>query len=539
MPSIKARSGRSLVVAMLATSLLVASAVGQVEPLDQGVITLTEARSGHTATLLPDDYVLLAGGFDGETELATVEVVDPIGMNVEELGSLAVARTEHTATLLPDERILITGGRAGDASLADAEILDPLSGLSEPIGSMNEARAGHDAVLLDDGRVLLVGGIDGDSPVVSAELFDPSAGTFTKAAAPRAIHRGATSTLLADGRVLLAGEVVKAKKKTRKTKKSKQATSTSPIEIYDPVGDKWKVVQKATTDLSATTATRLADGRVLLAGGFEDALPSGATWLYDPEGGDLTAVGGLSRPRTDHSATLLPDGSVLILGGPIVTAVEVIDPGSLTSGVIADTGTPRADHTTTLLGDGRVLVAGGRFAALALDDLLVYDTADQSLTELGAAPLPDMPGPVQPEPGSLTRSEIREALGPPDAFAIFYYDELDDDGTVRDTRLERWDYYGDSVSYTFLDGGVLSEDTIELVVEQVQAAPYDPDQFHAYMDLDEVVAVAGLEEYLGGAVDEAVDNGAVYFADRLAWGMKDGELRYIEAPALMAEAGVD
>ena len=513
---------RSTAVAGLAAvSIIVFSGVpatGQVLPPDEVELQLDEARSGHTATLLSDAHVLLAGGSDGQTELASVEVVDPVGMTVEALGSLVAARSGHTATLLPDGTILVAGGRIGDASLGDAEVLDPLSGSSEPTGSMQWARADHDAVPLPDGRVLVIGGSDGGEPVVRAELFDPATGTFAKAAKSKATHIDPAVALLPAGRVLVSG--------TASRKKGK------PAELYDPARNKWSAIRKA-PKLSGHSATALPDGRILLAGGAD-----AAAVIYDPARGTFGRAGTTAGPRSGLTATALLDGRVLLLGGAEgeleVPTIEVFDPSAGAFGTIGELFVPRLGHTATLLPDGRVLVAGGSFAGITLDDLSVFDPADDSLLSLGSDAGIDVDTDEEVA-GSRTKADIRARYGPPEAFAILYFDEAAPDGSVQAVSLERWSYYGAGLEFTFSDGGVVAEDAVELEVgAQAEPVPYDPDRFSAYMSLEEVVSASGLEDFIGGSVDEMVENGELYFGDRLAWGIKDGELRYIEALALEA-----
>lgn len=139
------------------------------------------------------------------------------------------------------------------------------------------------------------------------------------------------------------------------------------------------------------------------------------------------------------------------------------------------------------------------------------------------------------EADARTRSDIRAQYGPPEAFAILYYDEPAADGSRTRTSVEQWSYYSAGVEFTFTDEQVVAEDQLELMLgTEAEPAPYDPSLFHAYMSLDEVLAAAGLEHYLGGPVDAIVDGGELFFADRLSWGIKDGELRYIEALSLEA-----
>jgi len=117
------------------------------------------------------------------------------------------------------------------------------------------------------------------------------------------------------------------------------------------------------------TATRLADGRVLVIGGSADAWTSNAPLIasaeiYDPKAGTFSTTGQLNVARAWHTATLLADGRVLITGGQStggeqLASAELYDPGT---GRFTPTGSMevgREYHTATLLNDGRVLVAGG------------------------------------------------------------------------------------------------------------------------------------------------------------------------------------
>jgi hypothetical protein len=481
----------------------------------EATVLLSDARSDHTATLLADDYVLLAGGSDGLAELSSVEIVDPVGLSVEPLGSLAVARASHTTTLLPDGRLLVAGGRAGGSSLDDAELLDPDSGLSEPVGPMNWARAEHDAALLPDGRVLLVGGLDGGKPVGRAELFDPVTETFEPTAKSKTAHLDPAVTVLPGGMVLVTG--------------SPTGKKGASAEIYDPAKDEWSALKKAPR-LTGHTSTLLQDGRVLLAGG------TGAkSQLFDPSRAEFEAAGELSAPRADHTATRLAAGEVLILGGADrgwePPEVERFDPESGAFETVGEMDLPRTGHTTTALSDGRALVAGGRFADLVLDDILVYEPETLVLEPLGDGLVSG-----SDLEGTASMADIRAEFGSPEAFVSYYYATTADDGVAAPASVQTWSYYSDGVEFTFQDGQLAAQDPVELEAGAgVLAAPYDPDQFSAGMSLEEVLAETGVEDYVSGPLDDLVAGGQLYLAEQLAWGMKDGELRYVEALALATD----
>lgn len=475
---------------------------------------LADARAGHTATLLEDERVLVAGGTDGRTELARVESVDPASMTVETLGSLLRARSGHTATPLSDGRVLIAGGETDGTSLADAELFDPASGTSEPVGAMTWARTGHAAALLGDGRVLLVGGTDGDKPVARAELFDPARSTFEPAAKSKAAHRDATATVLPFGTVLVAGKATRNK--------------APAAELYDPASDTWAAVKKA-PGLTGHSATELRDGRALLVGGS-----AGKGQLFDLASGVFVQGPALAAERSGHTATALLFGEVLIVGGEQagaeVATVELFDIERDSFQAIGEMMIPRTGHTTTALPDGRALVVGGTSAGLVLDDVLVYDPDTQQLEPLGG-----VVHYAEPTAGARTRAGVHAELGAPDAFVMLYPDWSEPDAAL--SGIETWTYFEAGTEFTFDGGNLVGEDSIEPTTD-VLATPYDPNLFEAYMTLDEVLAAAGIEEYFGGPMDEE-ETTELYFAEQLAWGLKDGALHFIEGIALGAEGGTE
>lgn len=279
---------------------------------------LLDARSRHTATLLPDGRVLVVGGswWDGTALVirASAEVWDPSTDTFIPAGTLAMARYDHTATLLPDGRVLIAGGDSGQnpnvAPIASLEVWDPTTSAFSPAGQMRIPRSGHTALLLADGRVLVVGDTDSD-------LWDPTTGTVMPGPSlvePRYFH---TATLLQDGRVLVTGGMWGT---------NADIVVRASAEIWDPVTNSFAILDSVPIPRASQTATLLLDGRVLIAGG--DDAHTAEVW--NPSTGTFSATGPTIEGRSGATATLLADGRVLVVGAMsrrgIPRMTEIWDP---------------------------------------------------------------------------------------------------------------------------------------------------------------------------------------------------------------------
>ena len=321
----------------------------------------------HTVTLLRNGHVLVAGGLindriDGQVS-AAAEAYDPARAAWTVTTAMTVARWGHTATLLSDGAVLVAGGYINSSeSLGSSERYDPDLASWSATGDMGQGRGGHTATRLADGTVLVAGGYTLSSPrgLASAERYDPGVGSWTATARMRVARQGHTATALADGTVLVVGG-------GGEVRLAEGPAYGATAESYDPGTGRWTTVASLTMARSGHTATLLPDGRVLVVGGSAgDDTTARSAESFDPRTGRWTMTSSMASARSGHTATLLADGTVLVIGGvglgsdPIpLASAEIYDPATQSWAAIADmSGHRGVHHSATLLPDGRVLVVG-------------------------------------------------------------------------------------------------------------------------------------------------------------------------------------
>jgi len=136
---------------------------------------LTSPRGGHTATLLPDGTVLVAGGYGTAGGLASAELYDPGANTWTAITSpMTSVRSRHTATLLPNGKVLVAGGYGTAGALASAELYDPATAQWTATGSLSETRIDYTATLLPNGKVLVAGGFGSVGALAFTETVIPS-----------------------------------------------------------------------------------------------------------------------------------------------------------------------------------------------------------------------------------------------------------------------------------------------------------------------------------------------------------------------------
>jgi len=272
---------------------------------------LKQPRTGHTATLLPSGLVLVVGGSVASATsfetIGTAELYDPDAGDWKSTGNLIAQRSSHTATLLQNGAVLVAGGREGNSSALDAfdsaELYDPSTGTWSRTGNLVTGRSAHTATQLQNGKVLVAGGVRAGR---SAELYDPVGGAWTRTGDLNEGRSDHTATRMQDGRVLVA---------SGDNPYDDYGGDPGTAEIYDPGTASWSNTGNLGAIRNGHTATLLPSGKVLVTGGVYFSARKGAE-LYDPVSRTWIPTGNVSTPRFfGHTATLLSDGKVLVAAG--------------------------------------------------------------------------------------------------------------------------------------------------------------------------------------------------------------------------------
>jgi N-acetylneuraminic acid mutarotase len=334
---------------------------------------LSQARWASASVVMGDGRVLLAGGTTGNSSInavTTATIFDPAtGFWTSATGMLQ-ARAYATAVLLSDGSVLVAGGSRNGEPLDTAERYFPATDTWVTAGRLNLPRTQGTLTLLQDGRVLAAGGgIEGTpgwNSTASAEVFDPSRGSWTLTAPMSVARARHTATVLVDGEVLVAGGST--------TFHGETGSVTATAEIYNPATGKWRSAGQMARPRYVHSAVLLADGRVLVAGGWyamSSSDPSHETVeIYDPAANKWSTTGSMIQARAEFGMAMLPDGRVLAAGGidslyQVTAGSEMYDPATGTWHATGTLAVGAMGSVVQPLGDGRVLIAGGAMDALA------------------------------------------------------------------------------------------------------------------------------------------------------------------------------
>lgn len=232
---------------------------------------------GFTASVLENGEVIVVGGVDIETNppgiytLKTCEKFDPTLEEWIIIDSLEIERKGHTATILNDGRLLIAGGDNSLGSISYCEVFNPITGQWSLTDSLFIKRGNHSAVLLPNGKVLVTGGGNLDSLYIfTCEVFDPAIENWDIVGVTSFPHHSHTSILLADSLILLVGGVI----------------APASWEIFNPKTFSSMYVSTLPFQKYESTVHLLPDGRVISIGGWTYdgmwVLPTATCLMYYP-----------------------------------------------------------------------------------------------------------------------------------------------------------------------------------------------------------------------------------------------------------------
>lgn len=385
---------------------------------------LSQARGQHTASLLPNGKIMVAGGTDGTVTLASAELLDPSTSTWVSAGTMTYSRSNHTATMMPNGNILVAGGYTQGVttgSISGTDIYFPSENTWVRTTPMNMARQSHSAVMIPrgpyGGQILVIGGYSNDRYLNTMERYDPVSSSWTTLSTTLITKRSLHSTLmLHNGNILICGGV-----------NGTEGTLNSCETVI--IGEDGTFTVQAAPALNqkrhSHTATLLRDGRVVITGGnngageirWQNIIDGGARSAPTSERSTIDANGNVTSwtmgsnnlyadfatgqelifGRQNHTATLLPNGKVLVLGG--VTGLKQAVPYEESYGPDFSSWThvgselARGYHTTVLTSSGMAIVIGG-YDGTSYVDTVMYRyfmaTPDSSDPSTEAAPLISM-----------------------------------------------------------------------------------------------------------------------------------------------------
>ncbi|HVK62892.1 MAG TPA: kelch repeat-containing protein, partial [Polyangium sp.] len=341
---------RVLLLALVASGFACVSV-----PQEPGGAQLRERFPAHTSAVLDvgDDFITTREGFVSPSLGAAASNRSRMSLTLPRRGEDELTlRTQDGFEIRIDER-----GLRGDGAREAHAVVYPHDGGASFWSAVEE---GFEEWLLLDEKATA-----GDGPVASwdvsgarlrqegsaVEILDGHGEERIRVTAPAAFAQDGRRV---DVRLAVRGETIEL-----------YADAKGRALLVDPL---WTTPPALNLARWNHTATRLQNGKVLIAGGSPQSdanIRTATVEIYDPVTGTFTAAAPMTMPRTYHTATLLLNGKVLVVGGqsPDSQSAEVYDPATDQWTSTPNMGAAHARHDAALLLGGQVAVVGGRSGA--------------------------------------------------------------------------------------------------------------------------------------------------------------------------------
>jgi Galactose oxidase, central domain len=353
-------------------------------------VNMSYPRTGHTATLLADGRVLIAGGnntpIDNSnfTTYNSAELFDPSTELFSMVPSaMSVARTEQCAVMMPDKRVLMISGGGNYGPMPDLSLVDIFDPATNSFTSQHIAgyqllptgTSGNDNLhcfLLPGKRVFIFGGAIW-SATASTQMAAPSVLDLTTwtvrpitlmGTDPLLYERYYASAAQAfDGRVFVVGGM------TAHYLGNGSPQASADVLVFDPATETMQVVGEMLTARVLAGILAMDDGSIEVYGG--------SNWASDgftaqrltsieriSSTGSATSIGDLALIKLYFTSVMLQNGLSLHVGGAgkdgTTTKTELVFDetqhwSSFTGNMIEE----RSDYGINMLGTGRVLISGG------------------------------------------------------------------------------------------------------------------------------------------------------------------------------------
>lgn len=348
---------------------------------------LNNPRAQHTATTLADGRVLVVGGTDGQGTYKDAEVFDPTANAWTPIASLLstngvdTARQLHTATLLSNNQVLIAGGLGVEnaqnqfSAMQTCFLFDPTSDTFTATGNLPHAVGWHQASVLSNGTVMVAGGVDANIVTVkNSATFDPASGQWTARGNSGAHSLGVMLT--AGQKTILVGGGELAL--NQQNQPALAGFATPPVELFDVQGGTWGQGPNNVGERIYYAGATNSIGKALFAGGYNQQGSVDTTEVYDGAQNTFTPGPTLAVARDSAEiAEIGNSGDMLVISGmdgsgAPTPVCEVILMNSNVNAGQASMATARIDHKAVTLKDGRILVIGGSDANGSLDTCEFY-----------------------------------------------------------------------------------------------------------------------------------------------------------------------